>query len=377
MTSLRRRSQQRAHNKVSSLEIHTCDDNRKEVAFRRKSLAFGLKNVQLRKETIETVETIETIETTRPIIFSSPSAKTRDIVRSLDQNQKAVALATAQSFIDCIKGSENIFLELDEFFEAYSIHEQARPFLIEAARILEKPLKMARLGLFFRLSVSLSLTYLDMLTDIVMTLRFYATNFLAFKVQVSLLSTSLGIQGLLMYIETRGMGLKKCSTSVLLALIGLSPCVHSFQYLSGNNKEKGATKTPKQLLGQSRVVELVFESLPGSIFQLYVLFSSQNSEFDLVSVFSIASSICATAFVITDTSIGFERGLMNDQIRGRASDRIFGLLPDRNLHDVLFQCGMGLFIAGYISTSIIAITTAALVVGEHFLGYQTILFIFF
>ena len=331
----------------------------------------------MRKETIETVETIETIETTRPIIFSSPSAKTRDIVRSLDQNQKAVALATAQSFIDCIKGSENIFLELDEFFEAYSIHEQARPFLIEAARILEKPLKMARLGLFFRLSVSLSLTYLDMLTDIVMTLRFYATNFLAFKVQVSLLSTSLGIQGLLMYIETRGMGLKKCSTSVLLALIGLSPCVHSFQYLSGNNKEKGATKTPKQLLGQSRVVELVFESLPGSIFQLYVLFSSQNSEFDLVSVFSIASSICATAFVITDTSIGFERGLMNDQIRGRASDRIFGLLPDRNLHDVLFQCGMGLFIAGYISTSIIAITTAALVVGEHFLGYQTILFIFF
>lgn len=109
----------------------------------------------------------------------------------------------------------------------------------------------------------------------------------------------------------------------------------------------------------SRIIELVFESLPESVLQSYILLNSKSEEISGIMVFSIFASLAAAAFIMPDNTISYERNGM-DSYLGPYVHPVWGFIPSSTRDQIGLYLGMFAFLFGYLGIHIICLTTLAM-----------------
>lgn len=176
---------------------------------------------------------------------------------------------------------------------------------------IKPSLKMARIGLGSRILLSLVLTYTDVITDF-FVLKEYGDGGTKTR---KYFQTSGGILivSTLFNILTAWLANKNKTTAVKLramffALVQLNPLVHGLNAWRGVKTSENDTLDPFVVFLMIRIGELMFEVLPESVLQLFVVYHTKKLSFTVI--FSILSSLASAAYIMTDNSIMTERSGM-------------------------------------------------------------------
>ncbi|GMH59885.1 hypothetical protein TrRE_jg7563 [Triparma retinervis] len=128
----------------------------------------------------------------------------------------------------------------------------------------------------------------------------------------------------------------------------------------GNETSEDDAVQPIIMFIVVRSFELLLEVMPETVLQLYAnLHAEDISSLATVSIFS---SIASAAFIMMDSSILFERHVMNQQIRGPYSHPIIGFIPTDGYHNAAIQLGMMLAYGGYLTCGMMTISAALTVI---------------
>jgi len=268
----------------------------------------------------------------------------------------------AKTFIDVVKGCKgNLDNAVQDFCDSAlgEGDEVAREILMALAPKIKPLLKMARIGLGSRILLSLVLTYTDIVTDI-LVLKEYGVGG---KETRKAFHSSCGILGLctLVNILVAWIANKNKTTALrvramIFALIQLNPLVHGINAWRGVETSEDDTMSSFFIFVMVRIGELIFEVLPESVLQLFVVYHTKKVSYTVI--FSILSSVASAAFIMTDNSLMYERGEMSHQKRGPYSHPIFGFIPVGPRAKVAMQLGMFLFYGGYLACAMLNISAA-------------------
>ena len=102
--------------------------------------------------------------------------------------------------------------------------------------------------------------------------------------------------------------------NVSLALLQLAPLVSGINVWRGEPHSEADTMSPFLSFICFRLTEIIFEVLPQTMLQLYVVYRTRNVS--SIAVFSLVCSIMSAAFMMTDNSMMYERNEMSSQKRG-------------------------------------------------------------
>ena len=177
--------------------------------------------------------------------------------------------------------------------------------------------------------LSIVLTYMDLITDF-LVLKEYGEGGEGkrkyFHISIAILAVSTLVNMLAAWIANKNKGAKAIGKGVVLAVMQLNPLVHGLNVWRGVENSEDDTVPPFLMFLAVRVGELIFEVMPETVLQLFVIYHTK--EISWLSVFSILSSVASAAFIMTDCSMMFERGQMVSERRGD--------IPDvQNLHRLL------------------------------------------
>ena len=138
----------------------------------------------------------------------------------------------------------------------------------------------------------LLITYVDMLTDLLVAFQLLNTDgqesWAAWT--FASLGASLLIQGIAAVLLQNGRWY-----DVLAGLLGIKPIVETWRVISGSPKPEHQRFPNEMLLSVSRLIEIVFESLPQSILQAYILIHSTTPT--TLQLVSLVGSCAATGHV--------------------------------------------------------------------------------
>ena len=101
--------------------------------------------------------------------------------------------------------------------------------------------------------------------------------------------------------------------AMIFALIQLNPLVHGINAWRGVETSEDDTMSPFFIFVMVRIGELIFEVLPESVLQLFVVYHTKKVSYTVI--FSILSSVASAAFIMTDNSLMYERGEMVSERR--------------------------------------------------------------
>ena len=323
---------------------------KRSLEFRRRSTDAGI--------TTDLVEKVE-VPTAPPIGSSSSS------------NNLAHLKELSNGLVEAIKAANNVHETVKEWIEVNGLleillsdGEKLKTFVGLFAEEIKVPLKMARRGMAGSLLISLACTYGDVFSDIMMVAYYDEKNMTsAFRTSLGILIAALVAQGLVTWINTKHV--KRTSERirrVAFGVICLNPAIYAYGKWSGNAQEEGSTLSPAKLLGFTKFVGLIFESLPQLIVQLgFLLEASDSIQDDIRPIASIVFSVLAVGFIVSDLSVYGERAGMNESIRGPYQTYCVGVLPERR--GGVFFFGHVLFVSGYFACAMISFTAAGRVFG--------------
>jgi len=277
-------------------------------------------------------------------------------------------------FVDTIKAANNVqesvtkWVDMNNMYDILSADKDTmKQYFGYLAEDIKVPMKMARRGMAGSLLMSLACTYGDVISDAVMVHYYLEKNMAsAFRTSLGILIGALAAQGLVTWTNTKHV--KQFSVRirrVVFGVISLNPAIHAYGKWTGDELEEGSTSPPSRLLGFTKFVELICESLPQLIVQLgFLLEASDSIQGDLRPIASIIFSVVAVGFIVSDMSIGWERVSMSRSIRGPYQTWWVGVLPERR--GGVFFFGHVLFVLGYFACAVISFTAAGQVLGELF-----------
>lgn len=151
-----------------------------------------------------------------------------------------------------------------------------------------------------------------MIIDVLVSVEYHNKgNFRAFNLSIGTLSIAVFFHLITAIIKNAQGTIWKKLRGAIIALLLLSPAVESYDYWRGA-KVEDSPYDQVLILILTRAIEMVLESVPESAIQLAILFKIEKPTY--LMIFSIASSIAAAAFIMTDTNISFERGQMISRI---------------------------------------------------------------
>ena len=171
-----------------------------------------------------------------------------------DDNSYATELS--QDFVSSIQSADNTKIKMREWrskndlFEQLSTNEKLfGEFFDSLAGDLQKPLKLARLGLAARLLVALGCTYCDFATDFMM-LNFYRTtgNKKAFNASLTIMCVAVFAQTFNSFDNNKHCSKKTRFLRIFQSLLFLDPAVHTFRTWSGAKAEEGSIKGGSELM---------------------------------------------------------------------------------------------------------------------------------
>jgi hypothetical protein len=227
---------------------------------------------------------------------------------------KAFVGQATESYIDIVKGcSGSLEVAVREFCDEVLPEGEvlAGELLIDLAPKIKPSLKLARVGLAARMLLSITLTYVDLITDF-LVLKEYGEGgegmrkFFHISIAILAVSTLWNVLGA--WTATKKKGTKAVGKGVLIALIQLNPLVHGLNVWRGVENSEDDVVDPFIMFIMVRMGELIFEVMPETVLQLFVIYHTKDISW--TSAISILSSLLSAAFIMTDNSMMFERGKM-------------------------------------------------------------------
>ena len=158
-------------------------------------------------------------------------------------------------------------------------------------------------GLKMRVTMGAGLSILDMATDIFVIVRYMGkeeTKGYGWSLLWMIVS-SMMLQLLLVFVQNKGK-LWVMAKELLIVLTLMKPAVDAFRVASGHEMDELHTVDAKSELTGTKMIEMVSESIPGSLLQLYVLLKVKNVS--RATVGSVIVSAMTTGF--SSASISFE-----------------------------------------------------------------------
>jgi len=176
----------------------------------------------------------------------------------------------ASSFLHAIKmSSGSTVIEISAWFDAHiptsqncsddvkAAMDNIKNFMIQLAILLRPIVKMFRLALGFRLLVIAISSYIDLLTDIIITLEFQQSGQdLMARISAGCVSTGLFFQVFFAFIQYRKQGVRRCTKMMFLGITGILPLVEAWYVfrgkVRGNEKRRADNVSVRNKIAHAR-----------------------------------------------------------------------------------------------------------------------------
>jgi hypothetical protein len=177
--------------------------------------------------------------------------------------------------------------------------------------IAQRLLESVSWGLKMRLYTGAGLSTLDLLTDLYMIYTYATTGQQGTALSLAIMvALCLASQCFNVWLQNHRGPRRVMLKEFLIVLTGVAPGVHAMRVANGAQKSEYATVNPDIELTCSRCMEIVFESVPGSIVTAYAMLrgmestGTANGGFDKRAAASIVVSALTTGF--SAATISFE-----------------------------------------------------------------------
>ena len=291
-----------------------------------------------------------------------------DVLRqtSLKGTTSKLGVADFEAFVDAyldvvqVCHGENLDTSVEQFCDENLPTEGSditQEILMVMAGKIKPAMKLSRVGLGSRIMLSLVLTYMDLITDLFVTKEYSeggSSTRKFFHISIGIIITQTLCNIIISLIANSNKSLPSKSLGVLIALIQLNPLAHGLKVWRGVATSVDDVLQPFHVFIMVRVVELIFEVMPGMALQLYGIYHATHISNTVV--FSVLSSVASASFIMTDNGIMYERGEMSKQKRGPYSHPLFGFIPTTNTYRATMQAGSLLFYGGYLACAMVTLS---------------------
>ncbi|GMH53840.1 hypothetical protein TrLO_g14765 [Triparma laevis f. longispina] len=226
-------------------------------------------------------------------------------------------------------------------------HERLEKFLIIIAKRNVTRVKMSRLGVGMKMSLTLLLGYMDIITDLLVAKSYYEVEdyTTAYGIAGCALLAIL-LQAVVTFFQYGAKHVPERLGRTFVALVGLGPLVEGANVWTGKEDPELVCKGP-QMYAIIKAFDIAFESIPESIIQIGGLLNA-NSENNvkMIHIIGVFSSMVAGAFIMTDGNFGM---ILNKHL-GSPGDPYYKWISkvgDRPKHRQML--GMFLFNACYFA----------------------------
>ncbi|GMI42982.1 hypothetical protein TeGR_g4188 [Tetraparma gracilis] len=193
--------------------------------------------------------------------------------------------------------------------------------------VAQRLLESVGWGLKMRLYTGASLSTMDLFSDLYMIYTYATTGQQGVALSLAIMvGLCLGGQCLLVWLQTRKGPKLVMLKELLIVLSGMKPGIDAMRVAGGNEQAKNAAISPDMELATTRCIEMVSESVPGTLLQVHSLLivKSDGGNFGKAALASIIVSALTTGFGAAITSFDFD---VNPQ-RRRDEPDFYGYIPD-------------------------------------------------
>ncbi|GMH79514.1 hypothetical protein TL16_g08173 [Triparma laevis f. inornata] len=220
----------------------------------------------------------------------------------------------AEQFDSVIENSSDVVESVSAWFDksvpTQGMMEEQKEglklFLINVAKQNRLAKKMARIGIAWKLLLTLSMGYLDVMTDLLVAKSYYdAGKFSAAYATAGFAVLAIMLQAVFTFFQYAKKTGKERFGRTLLALLGLGTLIEGANVWTGKEDSDLVVSGPA-MYALMKAAEIAFESIPESIIQIGGLLKHQNyRDIETIQIIRIISSVVSGAFIITDANFGF------------------------------------------------------------------------
>ena len=204
-----------------------------------------------------------------------------------------------------------------ELFERYDWMES---LLLEAA---QEVMNTAPWGLMWRVCTGAFLSVLDIVTDVVVIVGYMGkeeTRGYGYSLLMMLVG-SMVLQLLVVFMQTRKKPLLMAGEA-LVVVTGLKSAVDAYRVCSGKKMEEHNVFDAKTELAFTKCAEMVCESIPGCLLQLYVMLKVKDT-----------SGRAVTSVLVSALTTGYSSGTLGydydtDPVGRKETPDFYGYIPD-------------------------------------------------
>jgi len=251
----------------------------------------------------------------------------KKVLTHLNDMTDADAVKIGQSLAAKLRARKSASAGIDQWQLAYPAidelikeHQWFLPFMqVVGQRCLEN----AVWGVFVRVIMGASLALLDVISDIIMVINYLEEGETRFAYPViTMISLSLLFQLLLVFGQYRKCGLQTLLVESLYVITFTKPGIDAYRIATGAVKKEEHLLPPLMELTYNKSIEMSFEAIPSSIFQLYAFIISPRRP--QIAIYSILISIFTIAFV--STTISYDLDV--DPTNRRVERKFYGAVPN-------------------------------------------------
>ena len=146
--------------------------------------------------------------------------------------------------------------------------ENTKIFFVLVAKFLRTIVKMSRVGVLARIGVSLSVSYVDLVSDVLVFIDYYrkGRKQLAYA-SGGCITFSLFAQAVLAFQQYRFKSIGEVSIRTVAAFCSLSPLLEGINSWTGRVDPK-LPLAASSMYALTKGIEIAFESIPGSLIQI-------------------------------------------------------------------------------------------------------------
>ncbi|GMI32508.1 hypothetical protein TeGR_g10375 [Tetraparma gracilis] len=200
----------------------------------------------------------------------------------------------------------------------------------------EELLKNAAWGMWFRVISGSGLSMVDLATDINVIRVYFEEGQNGYGwMMLGMVLASMGLQLLVVVVQNGKMGWGKLLREVLITVSGLKPGVDAMRVVSNAEMDEHHMMDAKMELVVNKCCEMVCESVPGCILQVYALIQGASGDKMRTKVLSIAVSALTTGMSSASISYDFD----SDPEMRRLLPSFYGFLPDEaKARTIMYLC---------------------------------------
>ncbi|GMI04275.1 hypothetical protein TrLO_g11514 [Triparma laevis f. longispina] len=220
---------------------------------------------------------------------SSNPDQQRAYINSLIQNASTIGGA----------GTERMREAGEQFF---IVVRNSSGDVVKDTRVL---MKIARIGVATKLLMTLSMGYMDILTDFLVAQSYYdVKDFSTAYATAGFAVFAIASQAMVTFFQYGKKPWKERFGRTFAALLGFAPLVEGFSLWTGKEDPDMLVSGP-MMYAWTKGADIGLESIPESIIQVNGLLKQDYGDIKTIQIIGVISSIVSGAFIMMDGNFGF------------------------------------------------------------------------